>query len=363
MKIIHVAETVHGGIATYLNEIVPIQSLKYGKENVYVLAPREQLDCLGEGFNNFSFESKGRSFFSIFNLIVVYIKVMSSFKPDVVHIHSSFAGFFCRTVHLFLFKKVAVVYCSHGWSFSMSTGPFKKNIYALVERCLSVLTDRIVCISKFEKKLAVSYGFSEKKCVVVYNGISRTPPDFVEGGVLDSNDKVKFLFVGRFHHAKGFDLLIPIFERLKGKADLYVAGGARLDNELDFSVPDNVHKLGWLSSEELQFYYQICDAVIVPSRWEGFGFVAVEAMRQKKAVFGSSSGGIPETIISGKTGIIFNIDETPESISEKILLYTKADLRDMGENGYVHFLNNFLVDSTVSGLDKVYLESLKCRKR
>lgn len=363
MKVLHVAETVHGGIATYLNEIVPIQSFSYGKENVYVLAPSEQADCLNLNVGSILFESKGRSFFTILNLVVCYVKTVVKFKPDIVHIHSSFAGFFCRVLHFLFFRSVAVVYCSHGWSFSMSTGSFKKKIYSTIERYLSLCTDRIVCISKFEKGLAIKYGLPENKCVVVYNGISRMPPDHVKGGALGNNDRLKFLFVGRFHHAKGFDLLIPVFDRLKDKADLYVAGGARLNNELDYAVPDNIHKLGWLSNEELQFYYQICDAVIVPSRWEGFGFVAVEAMRQKKAVFGSSNGGIPETIIPNKTGVIFDINEKPESISESILLYSKTDLKAMGLNGYKYFVNNFLVDKTVSELNEVYLESIRCRRK
>ena len=52
------------------------------------------------------------------------------------------------------------------------------------------------------------------------------------------------------------------------------------------------------------------DAIVMPSRWEGFGFVAIEAMRQGRPGYSSDRGALPEIIANGRTGIIVDIDRS-----------------------------------------------------
>ena len=47
-------------------------------------------------------------------------------------------------------------------------------------------------------------------------------------------------------------------------------------------IPDNVESIGWINHDEIDSYYSLFDAVIIPSRWEGFGLVAIEAMKMLK---------------------------------------------------------------------------------
>ena len=56
-------------------------------------------------------------------------------------------------------------------------------------------------------------------------------------------------------------------------------------------------------------YYQSCDGVIMPSRWEAFGLVAVEAMKYKKPVIVSDCGALPELVKDGYNGYVFKMDD------------------------------------------------------
>lgn len=360
MKVLHIAETIHGGIATYFDELLPLQVNEYGVDNVAVLIPREQFKCLEciLDYKKFGFNRSGRNIKSLLSMARLYYKCINNFKPDVIHIHSSFAGFVLRlliSINPFG-KRYAVIYCPHGWSFSMKTDDFKKKIYGLVERVLSIKTDAIICISKYEQKIAIDYGVSPKKMHVVYNGISEISPQPNREAVNIEFDykKINILFVGRFHHAKGFDVLPNVFDKLGADFRLYVAGGAVLENERDFDVPDNIIKLGWLNKGQLEYIYENIDFVIIPSRWEGFGFVAIEALRAGKPILCSTSGALPEIVIDGVNGSLFeNVDDFL-AIENSIIKFIGKNYREMGVNGRRVYLKNFTSTMMAQKLSSIY---------
>ena len=352
MKITHVSETIHGGIATYLNEVVPEQ-LNLGIHEVSLLIPDNQIDCLKFSTDFITFKREERGLMSLFSFLVNYRKLLKEKRPDIVHIHSSFAGMIVRLYHLINpIRKPLLVYCAHGWSFSMTTHSLSKFLYSKIEKFLSYFTDEIICISNFEKQLAIQYGLPEKKLSVVYNSISLIKPKSSYINIDIDVKKTNFLFVGRFHEAKGFDFLPEVFSKLGEQYHLYVAGGARLGNEYDIDVPPNVTKMGWLNSEQLQCLYDTVDAVIVPSRWEGFGYVAVEAMRSSKPVLVSNNGALPELIKNEYNGLVFDL--TTESIIERIQSLDKLKLNEYGKNGYYFFLNHFESKININKLHNIY---------
>ena len=62
-----------------------------------------------------------------------------------------------------------------------------------------------------------------------------------------------------------------------------------------------------MDRESVFSYINACDAVIVPSRWEGFGLIAIEGMRAGKAIIVSNRGALPE-IVDQHTGLTFDIE-------------------------------------------------------
>jgi glycosyltransferase involved in cell wall biosynthesis len=117
----------------------------------------------------------------------------------------------------------------------------------------------------------------------------------------------RLLFVGKLSQGKGADLLGAIMRRLGPEFELSVAG--RLNKRHVFDCPANMHVLGWLAENDLIEAYRQCDAVLFPSRSEGFGYAALEAMACGKPVIASDATALPEVVTNGVTGMLCPVDD------------------------------------------------------
>ncbi len=113
----------------------------------------------------------------------------------------------------------------------------------------------------------------------------------------------KLLFVGNLVHRKGADLLKPIMSRLGPAFMLHYTTGLRTQGLAD--AGSNMVPLGQLTdSDALVAAYNDCDALLLPTRFEGFGYAALEAMACGKPVIASNNSSIPEVVTDGITGIL-----------------------------------------------------------
>ena len=83
------------------------------------------------------------------------------------------------------------------------------------------------------------------------------------------------LFLEKYRARKDFlyslDLFLDVYNKMElDNVHLYVIGTSVLDNSLPKNT-ETVTYLGWVDNKDIDAYYQACDAVIMPSRWEGFG--------------------------------------------------------------------------------------------
>ena len=331
MKILHVGEYVNGGVATYLRTLLSGLQ-KYDDVENYLLISEYKSQQGWEDITKKVFYYKyKRSISNIFSAIKQIHAVIKDVNPDIIHAHSTWAGLFVRLPYLFKKRKAKIIYQSHGWAFLMDTSNYKKNIYALVEKILSIPTDRIINISNYEQNQAVKCGLNKNKMVMIYNGVE----DKVNKSNLKLNwdeNKINLLFVGRLDRQKGLDLFLDVYDKMKlENLHLYVIGTSVLDDNLPNSTK-YVTYLGWVNNKDIDVYYQACDAVIMPSRWEGFGLVAIEAMKNSKAVIASNRGALPELIKEDFTGYIFNIDDEI-SLKNRLLNLDKEKINILGENG------------------------------
>ena len=98
MKVLHIAETIRGGIASYLNELHPQQQASFGADNVHYVVPLDhRRDLPGVDDNQITtFERPGRGVAGLFQMLRASMQALDAFRPDVVHLHSSFAGLVLR---------------------------------------------------------------------------------------------------------------------------------------------------------------------------------------------------------------------------------------------------------------------------
>lgn len=352
MKILHVGEYVNGGVATYLRTLLNGLQ-KYSNIESYLLISEYKSQKNWENITKKVFYYKyKRNIFNIFSAIKQIHEVIKKVNPDIIHVHSTWAGLFVRLPYLFRKRKAKIIYQSHGWAFLMDTSNYKKNIYALVEKILSMPTDKIINISNYEQNQATKYGLNKNKMIMIYNGVE----DKVNRSSLKLNwdgNKINLLFVGRLDRQKGLDLFLDVYEKMKLKnIHLYVIGTSILDNNLPKNT-EYVTYLGWVDSKDIDEYYQACDAVIMPSRWEGFGLVAVEAMRNSKPIIASNRGALPELIKNTINGYIFDIEK--DDILEEILLnVNKTELQKLGKQARQIYLKNFVDLMFVEKVYEVY---------
>lgn len=352
MKILHVGEYVNGGVATYLRTLLSGLQ-KYDDVENYLLISEYKSQHGWENITKKVFYYKyKRSISNIFSAIKQIHAIIKDVNPDIIHVHSTWAGFFVRLPYLFKKRKAKIIYQSHGWAFLMDTSNYKKNIYALVEKTLSILTDKIINISNYEQNQAIKYGLNENKMVMIYNGVE----DKINKSNLKlnwDNNKINLLFVGRLDRQKGLDLFLDVYDKMKlENIHLYVIGTSVLDDNLPKSTK-YVTYLGWVDNKDIDAYYQACDAVIMPSRWEGFGLVAIEAMKNSKAVIVSNRGALPELIKEDFTGYIFNIDDEI-SLKNRLLNLDKEKINILGKNGRNVYLQKFVDKIFINKIYKIY---------
>lgn len=282
-------------------------------------------------------------------------------NPDIIHIHSTFAGFFVRLPLWFKKSRPKIIYCSHGWSFTMEIANWKKRVYAYIERLLAYKTDVIINISKHELKNSLNYNLPAHKSTIVYNGITKCFP--IQQRIVDlqlDKNKINLLFVGRFDRQKGLDILLDFLAKHDlWHIHLYIIGESVLQKS-ELNLPNNVTLIGWVDNQIIDSYYQLFDAVIVPSRWEGFGLVAIEAMKNHKALIVSNRGALSELVVDGHNGYVFDLEDT-ESLLTILSSINKGKLKEMGENGFCIFEKKFTSDIMNEAVIDLYKSVLNPR--
>lgn len=330
--VLHICESIRGGVASYLDEIGSLQVAEFGQRNVKFVVPqanRHELPNIpDECVIPIAYSERSAGAFVSYTRQIH--RVLRQQEFNLVHAHSSIAGFVTRCFRATGTFRTPVIYCAHGWSFLMDVSTAKRRAYALAERVLAPFADSIISISQFEHDWALRVGLPAERCHLIRNGIgpARRPQK------LDlPSSRINLLFAGRLDRQKGADVLLEAMRRLRRPdIHLYVAGGAVLGTA-EVTDTENVTVLGWLSREELDVYYASVDALVMPSRWEGFGLSAVEAMRQSTAVIASDRGALPEIVIPGVTGLIVPADD-PATLAALLEQLDKECLRQWGEAGF-----------------------------
>ncbi|CAJ53634.1 glycosyltransferase family 4 protein [Haloquadratum walsbyi] len=185
--------------------------------------------------------------------------------------------------------------------------------------------DRIIAVSDHTREqLRDLYRFDEAKLTTVPPGIDSErfrPTEEVHPAVDES--KRTILVVSRLDPRKGIDKAIRAFAQLdRDDTELLIGGTGRLEASLrelaaDLGVVDRVRFLGFVPEEELPTLYSAADLFVLPSEYEGFGIVFMEAMACGTPVIGTDVGGVPTAIDEGKTGYLVPKDEIGE-LAERI---------------------------------------------
>lgn len=332
-KILHVAETIKGGVATVIRTIsVPPEGEAANYELVYLIPLDQKKELVGIDEQQIrTFDRTKRDVRSLLRFAWQLARVIFKEKPDVVHLHSTFSGVIGRCVCLLLrpWRSPRIIYCPHAFSFLMESSPAKQKVYSLIERLLQKVTDTIICVSQYELDKAARFGIDRSRMTLIYNGIHHKSDEPKS----QSQAPIHLLFVGRLDYQKGFDVLLKGFAGVqRTDLKLTVVGSAVNEDTVDCPVMQGVEYIPWVTPAEVNALYQSADALIVPSRWEGFAMVPLEGMAMGLPVIASDCTSLPELVTHGVTGYVFPAGDH-QALTQLLVKIQKPGLLALGVQG------------------------------
>jgi len=190
-----------------------------------------------------------------------------------------------------------------------------------IECWITSRADRVIACSHYmQGHVADVFGVAEERISVIPNGIDPMDLQPVEDltalrARFAAPDEKLVILVGRLVYEKGFQLalqaLAPIVSRLPGVRFL-VAGSGTYEDELkaqaqELALTGHGQFLGWIGDDALHSLYRIADLCVVPSIYEPFGLVALEAMASGCPCIVADTGGLREVVPAGeRVGLRFN---------------------------------------------------------
>ncbi len=226
----------------------------------------------------------------------------------------------------------------------------------------------VTCNSRATARAAErELGVAEERLLVLHPGVEERflrldapPSDF------DGNRPLRLLSVGRLVRRKGVDRTLEALALLRDRGRRFgytVVGGGdaapyrRLATEL--GIADSVRFTGRLDDDDLDHEYRRCDIFVMVSRRrpgdvEGFGIVYLEAGAYGRAVVAGRSGGVPEAVLDGETGLLVDDPDSAEEIARvldrlyadpglAVKLGRKARERVNREFGWRKLVDDYLV--------------------
>jgi glycogen(starch) synthase len=237
-----------------------------------------------------------------------------------------------------------------------------------LEFCAMLSADLVITVSNSVKRhIEKAYPFAREKVSVVYNG---TDTDFFSPGIKSSRPTV--LYVGRFFEQKGFDLLPEIFYLLnKRHPDLLfkvIGTGpletAVLDRFKELNIHDFVEVYTFASQDRILKLYREASVVVMPSRFEPFGLVAIECMATGTPLVASNVDGLSEIIDHGIDGFLAE-SENPSCFADLISLVLKDPLlaRHVGRTARNKVVDKFRQEQRFEETRSLYRNVIAARKR
>jgi glycosyltransferase involved in cell wall biosynthesis len=213
--------------------------------------------------------------------------------------------------------------------------------------------DRIIAVSADLKEDIAKYGLDREKIVVIHNGVDTDfykPSEPTFRNKYDNDFENLLLFVGRIVKQKGLHLLIdamPEILREHPRTGLLIVGKGKMRQYLErkikrMGLEKNIVFPGFIDDSLMPQLYSSADIFVLPSLWETFGFVLVEAASCGVPLCASNAGGIPEVVKEGENGCIFemgNVKDTAEKLNT--MLDDGKLRRDMGRKGRETALKKF----------------------
>ena len=253
--------------------------------------------------------------FKVFGYDPRFFRRVAAYHPVLVHAHFGPAGL--TVLPLARWLKIPLIVTFHGFDATVSDAHlaqshYRNRVYLRNRHVLQKESALFIAVSDFLRKQLIARNFPEDRILVHYTGVDtnffQPSPSIARGSVV--------LFAARLTEKKGCQYLLRamrvVEEALPG-AELVVIGDGELRGELEGIARNtlrNCRFLGWQPPETVREWLNRARVFCVPSiraasgDGEGFGMVFAEAQAMGLPVASFSSGGVPEAVLHGETGLL-----------------------------------------------------------
>ena len=237
-------------------------------------------------------------------------------------------------------------------------------------RVLNEAAEAVICVSQAVKQNLVRAGIGSWRVLVVPNGIDigLFHPQPVERNFR------RVMFVGALVRDKNPDMLIRAFLQLAPQfpdAELHIFGSASLwgapeylNRELVERTNPRVRFHGIVGQEELAAEYSRSGLCVIPSRFESFSLVSLEAQACGCIPLAAEVGGIPETMLPGRTGFLYSPNDLPTlGLALNDLLSHPDKIRAASEQAPDFVKAKFSWDKTAEAYERIFQKVIAASRR
>jgi glycogen synthase len=269
------------------------------------------------------------------DMLAVGVELGDRYDFDLVHGHDWLVAMACD--HLARRFGAPLITTIHATEHGRHQGWVDKHPQSYihgVERWITNRSDRVIACSFYMREQIVDiFGVEEERISVIPNGIDPTDLCPHDGPGLErlrrefaAPDEKLVLLIGRLVYEKGFQLALEampqVIERAPGTRFLVAGSGtheAQLRNQAkELGLMEHGTFLGWIGDDVLHSLYPIADVCVVPSIYEPFGLVALEAMASGCPCIVADTGGLREVVPHEEAGLRFR-SRDPEALAEVAL--------------------------------------------
>ncbi len=315
----------------------------------------------------------------IVNAILKGTKIIRKKKIDLIHTNNFspvIPGIILAKIH-----KIPVLTTVHVVLTTSSQNYWKKwaaqqnisRISSLIgprfeKMAVKLPNDVIHAVSNATRNELLKFG-AKPRIVVIPNGIDLTDHEILEYKKCDYENYV--LFIARLIFYKNLDVVISSFKKVVKKlpdAKLIVVGDGPMRESWEKMVSElglneNIEFTGFVSHEKKFELLSRCSALLVPSPYEGFPMVLLEAFAMSKPVLVADVKPYDEIVREGIDGFMLPAHD-PDRWSERIiyLLSNKTICENMGTKGRQKVENEFNISNVVQRMESLYIELCSQRR-
>jgi glycosyltransferase involved in cell wall biosynthesis len=285
--------------------------------------------------------------------LVAHVRAIRSFRPDIVHANLS-----------------SPWSCQYAIAAAALTGPSAVAVYQLpvpalsarqrfAKRLTSGRVDRHVGVGeRTSREVESLIGLPAGSVRTVHNGV----PDVAVDSMPRPRPGAIVGAAGRLEHQKGFDVLLRALRDVDDVTLVLIGDGSEREQlrslARSLGLDDRIVWLGW--SADVRSYLPAFDVFVLPSRFEGFPLVVLEALLAETAVVATDVGSIPEAVRDEETGLLVPRDDSAALAAAMRRLLADADLRrSLGGRGRRLVLDRFTAQHMARSFQGIYDELVR----